>query len=123
MKCGRTNGADRMGGAAERRGAGPSGAALAWSDRRWVRCPGRARGPWVPPRLLVRRWFRRLADGLQLLPPLRGLVSFLQSVVELHQALQGVGEGDIALWWDLRPALLHALVARQEQRLGVGVHL
>src|SRR5262245_16885183 len=75
------------------------------------------------PRLLVRRLVRRLAEGLQLLPPLRGLGCVLQSVTELHQPLQAVSKEDSGLWWDLRLVLLQALVAGQQQRLGLGVLL
>src|SRR5262249_41440819 len=61
--------------------------------------------------------------GIQLLPPLGGLVLLLGRLVQRDQTLQGLGQANLARWRNLGRALLQPRVAGQEQWLGVGVLL
>ena len=66
--------------------------------------------------------FLRL-EGFQLFLPLGGLVESVRGFVELHEALKGFLQAHSVLGWNPVLALLHALVASEQERLGLGVLL
>src|SRR2546423_1717563 len=72
-----------------------------------------------PPRSLRPRLLRRV----ELLPPLGGLLWPAPRVVEPDDPLQRFAQASLGLFGNLPLALLHLLVALQQQRLGVGVLL
>src|SRR5262249_42934375 len=83
--------------------------------------------PWSPPPrpgsfLLPRRWgnFRVLRP---LGPPLLHLVRLVRRRVQLDQPVEGFGQPPLVPRLDRPLPLLHALVALQEQQLGLGVLL
>ena len=63
-----------------------------------------------------------LGGGLGLVEPLApgvGLVLLARGVVELHEPLLGFRQAGRGVWGELGLALLQALVALQQQRLGL----
>src|SRR5262245_15165083 len=94
-----------------------AGSPAARPRRRWAR---RCRGPSPAVSFLLPRRWGNIRVLRPLGPPLLHLVRLVRRRVQLDQPVEGFGQAPLVH----RPLpLLHALVALQEQRLGLGVLL
>lgn len=72
--------------------------------------------------LLLRQFFGGLS-GIKLFAPPGGFVGVVGGFVELDEAFEGFGEAGFCMGTDVGFALVHSLVAHDEERLGFGVLL